>query len=122
MRISDDLAKVLKTPMTVDELGIPKSMLVDLIFRVLFREGDVSLTRFGEVLHMHTQLLDSVLAHLQREHLLEITKAGGLGRLSFTYALTDAGMKRARDALEKSHYIGPAPVDLKSFCIAAIFL
>lgn len=115
MRISDDLAKVLKTPMSVDELGIPKSMLVDLIFRVLFREGDVSLTRFGEVLHLHTQLLDSVLAHLQREHLLEITKAGGLGRLSFTYALTDAGMKRARDALEKSHYIGPAPVDLKSY-------
>lgn len=106
--------------MTAEELGIPKSMLVDLIFRVFFREGDVSLSRFGEVLQLHTQLLDGVLAHLQREHLIEITKAGGLGRLSFTYALTDAGKDRARDALEKSHYIGPAPVSLKSYTEAIL--
>ena len=115
MQMKEELRKLLNPPMSVDELGIPRSLLTDLIFRVLFSEGDVSLTRFGEVLHVHTQLLDSLLAHLQREHLVEITKAGGLGRLSFTYALTDAGMKRARDALEKSQYVGPAPVDLKTY-------
>jgi predicted ATPase with chaperone activity len=101
--------------MDVDELGIPKSILIDLIFRVLFGEGEVSLKRFGEVLHLHPQLLDGILAPLQREHLVEIKQAGGLGRLSFTYALTDAGTGRARDALEKSQYIGPAPVNLKTY-------
>ncbi len=113
--ISPDLRQLLASPTHVDELEIPLSIPTDLIFRVLFHEGDVNLTRFAEVTHLHTQVLDEILVHLQREHLVEITKAGGLGRLSFTYALTDAGIERARDALERSQYVGPVPVGLNKY-------
>jgi predicted ATPase with chaperone activity len=104
-----------------DELGIPSSIITDLIFRLLFNEGDVSVTRFSEVMRLHAQLLDDVLARLQQEHLIEVVKAGRLGRLSYTYTLTDAGKNRARDALERSQYIGPAPVNIESYKKALLF-
>jgi predicted ATPase with chaperone activity len=112
---SDEFLNLLKPPIKVDNLTIPKSLITDLIFKILFSEGIVNLARFAEVIGMHPQLLDEFLAHLQREHLVEVTKADGIGRLGFSYGLTDAGTKRARDALDRSQYIGPAPVDLESY-------
>lgn len=110
-----DLEQLLQTPLSLSDLGIPVPVVTDLMFRLLFNEGDVDLARFVDVLKLHAQLLDEILVRLQQEHLVEITKAGGLGRLSYTYSLTDAGTKRARDALERSQYIGPAPVDVETY-------
>jgi predicted ATPase with chaperone activity len=101
--------------MKVDALGVPLPIVTDLIFRVLFNEGDVNLARFSEILRLHPTVLDEVLARLKQEHLVEITKAGAMGRLSYTYGLTDAGSKRARDSLERSQYVGPVPVDVESY-------
>jgi predicted ATPase with chaperone activity len=112
---NQDVEQLLQAPLSVNDLEIPVSLVTDLMFRLLFNEGDVNLARFVEVLRLHTQLLDEILVRLQQEHLVEITKAGGLGRLSYTYSLTDAGTKRARDALERSQYIGPAPVDVETY-------
>jgi predicted ATPase with chaperone activity len=116
VQIPEKVRKLLIPPASVDELKIPVALPTDLVFRVLFREGVVNLARFVEVLKLHTQLLDEILVHLQREHLVEITKTGGgIGRLGYSYSLTDAGMKRSRDALERSQYIGPTPVDLNTY-------
>jgi predicted ATPase with chaperone activity len=115
LAIATSMEEILKPPLKLDELGIPVSIVSDLIFRLLFNEGDVSVARFVEVLRLHTQVLDDVLARLQQEHQVEIAKTGGLGRLSYTYTLTDAGTKRARDSLERSQYVGPAPVDIETY-------
>jgi predicted ATPase with chaperone activity len=104
-----------------DDLGVPSAIITDLIFRLLFNEGDVSVARFTEVLRLHAQLLDDVLARLQQEHLIEVSKTGRIGRLSYTYTLTDAGTKRARDALERSQYLGPVPVNIETYKAALLF-
>jgi predicted ATPase with chaperone activity len=101
--------------MDPDDTGIPTAIISDLIFRVLFTEGDVSVARFIEVIRIHSQILDEMLAWMQQEHLVEIAKTGTLGRLSYVYRLTEEGTKRARDALERSLYIGPAPVSIEAY-------
>lgn len=106
---------ILRPSMKLEELGIPSGIVSDLIYRLLFNEGNVSVGRFAEVIRLHPQLLDDVLARLQQEHLIEVSKTGGIGRLSYSYALTEAGTKRARDAFERSQYIGPAPVEIESY-------
>jgi predicted ATPase with chaperone activity len=120
VRDSDELNRLLAQAMNLESLGIPPAIVTDLIFRLLFNEGDVNLARFAEVLRIHNQVLDEILSKLKQEHLVEITKAGGMGRLSYTYGLTDAGTKRARDALERSQYVGPAPVDVETYKKAVI--
>jgi DNA polymerase III delta prime subunit len=47
--------------------------------------------------------------------LVEVAKAGTIGRLSYVYRLTDQGGARARDAMERSQYLGPVPVPLEAY-------
>ncbi len=106
------LEKILRTQATVETLDIPIAIVSDLILRILFREGDVNFARFVDVIRVHKQIIDHLLNWMKGEHLVEIAKAGSLGSMSYTYRLTDDGTVRARTALERSEYIGPAPVPL----------
>ena len=111
MAAADEFRKILAQATTAEQLGIPVSLIVDLIFRILFTEGEASVGRMLEIIRVHAQILDDQLADLQHDHLVEVVKGGAL-RVSYTYRLTEEGAARARDALERSQYIGPAPVDL----------
>lgn len=108
-----DLRQLLAEPERIEDLNIPQSIVLDLVLRLLFNEGNVALSRFIDVLRISSHVTDSLLLWMQKEHLVEVSKAGtGLGRLGYVYSLTDAGEKRARDALERSQYIGPVPVPI----------
>ncbi len=107
------LKQLLAEPQTLDDLHIPQSIVLDILMRLLFNEGNVSLSRFTEVLKLPSRLLDEILLWMQKEHLVEVSKANSqLGRLAYVYALTDAGEQRARDAFERSLYVGPVPVSI----------
>lgn len=116
----EELAKILAPPRSAEELDIPISLVVDMIYRLLFNEGDVSVARFGEVIGVEAHLLDGIMARLKQEHMVEITKAGALGRFSYTYRLTEEGTKRARESMERSQYLGPVPVSLDKYTKALL--
>ena len=109
--MTSELKTLLREPQTVEDLHIPQNIVIDLILRLLFSEGNVALSRMVQVIRVNSQILDKLLLWMQREHLVEVSQAGtGLGRLGYVYSLTEAGQARARDALERSQYVGPAPV------------
>jgi predicted ATPase with chaperone activity len=114
-KLKGELGKILSPIMDVDGLGIPIGLIQDTIFRILFNEGEADVARLAQLLGLHARLLDQMLSQMKQEHLVEITRTGALGSLSFTYSLTDAGTKRARDAFERSQYIGRMPVSLESY-------
>jgi predicted ATPase with chaperone activity len=120
MAISPELKAILALPKSPEELKIPTSLVSDLIYRLLFGEREVSVVRMSEVIRVSSQVLDPILSQMQLEHLLEVAKTGALGRLSYTYRLTEEGTKRARAAQERSSYIGPAPVDLETYSRAIL--
>ncbi len=106
-----NLKQILAEPRTIEELHIPQNLVIDLIFRLLYNEGNVALTRFTEVLKIPKAIIDEILLWMQKEHLVEVSKASvQLGRLGNVYTLTDAGELRARAALDRSLYVGPVPV------------
>lgn len=108
--------KHILTPVTkAEDLGIPLSIVHDLLFRILFNEGTANISRFTTILGLHAQIVDSLLSTMKQEHLVEVIKAGGMGSLSFTYGLTEKGSKRARDAMDRSQYIGRVPVSLEAY-------
>lgn len=110
-----DLNTLLAQANTTAELGINPSILVDLLFRLLFAEGEVSVARFSEVLKIQGPIVDEQLTAMQQDRLVEVAKAGTIGRLSYIYRLTDLGGARARDAMERSQYLGPVPVPLETY-------
>ncbi len=108
-----NLKQLLAEPNSIEELHIPQSIVIDILLRLLFNEGNVSLSRFIEVMRIPNRVIDNILLWLQKEHLVDVSKATAeLGRLSNVYALTEAGELRARDAFERSQYIGPVPVPI----------
>ncbi|MCA9938398.1 MAG: ATP-binding protein [Anaerolineales bacterium] len=109
------LKQVIGRPASMAELGIPSVIVTDLIYRLLFSEGEVTVARFVEVIKIHAQLLDEFLTRMKQEHLVEIARTGSLGRLSYAYRLTDEGGERARDAIARSQYMDAAPVDIDSY-------
>ncbi len=115
MAAPGELVNTLSQATSLDDLGIPPSIITDLVMRLLFNEGDVSVSRFAEVIRVYPQILDDVLIWMQQEHQVEVAKAGAIGRLSYVYRLTDEGRTRARDALERSQYVGPAPVSVEAY-------
>ncbi len=107
------LKQLLSEPETMDDLHVPQSIVIDLVFRLLFNEGNVALTRFVEVLKIHSRFIDPLLLWMQKEHLVEVSRATSeIGRIGYVYTLTDAGLQRARDALDRSQYVGPIPVPI----------
>ncbi len=116
---SDQLRKLLMQATTVSQLGLPPVLAVDLIYRILFAEGDASVSRLAEVTRLFPQIIDEIMADLQHDHMVEVVKAGAL-RVSYTYRLTDEGAARARDALERTQYIGPFPVDIEAYRSAIV--
>ncbi len=110
------LKELLAEPQEIENLQIPQSIVLDIIFRLLFNEGNVSLSRFAEVLKISSRVIDNLLLWMQKEHLVEVSKANSeLGRIGYVYTLTDAGEQRARDAFERCSYIGPVPVSIPAY-------
>jgi predicted ATPase with chaperone activity len=114
--VSQNIGSLLLPPASLEELDVSPGIVIDIMLRLLFTEGDTSATRFEEVLRLPFKVLDEILVHLQQEHLIEVPRSTGrLGRRSYLYSITDEGKARARDALERSQYIGPAPVPLEKY-------
>lgn len=110
------LKQLLAEPATLDDLHVPQNLVIDLVFRLLYSEGNVGLARFTEVLKIPKALIDDILLWMQKEHLVEVSKASAeLGRLSNVYTLTSMGEERARSAMERSLYIGPVPVSIPHY-------
>ena len=110
-----ELIPLLTQATTTKELGVSLSVVSDLIFRLLFSEGEVSVSRFADVLKLHPQVVDEQLTPMQQDRMVEVAKAGTLGRLSYIYRLTDLGLTRARDAMDRSQYLGAVPVPIEVY-------
>jgi len=109
------IQKFLKQPQTIEELDIPQNILIDIVLRLLFNEGNVNFRRFTQVIRV-PHVVDSLLEWMKGEHLVEVLAgSGGIGRLGYVYTLSSAGEARARTAMERSQYVGPAPVPIHQY-------
>ena len=107
------MKQILSEPKQMDDLYIPQNIVIDIIYRLLFNEGNVALSRFTEVLKISKSIIDEVLLWMQKEHMVEVSKASvQLGRLGNVYTLTEAGLDRAKASMDRSQYVGPIPVSI----------
>src|SRR5262249_35575003 len=101
----------------VDDTGLSALWLQDLILKVLYYQGNLSGFRVAEEISLpFAGITDQLLEALKREKLVEVkTSSVGLGEGSSQFAITGLGIERAREALERSQYAGPAPVPIEVY-------
>jgi hypothetical protein len=102
----------------VEETGLSPLWLQDLALKILYFQGYMSGFKVAEEIALpFAGIVDQILESLKREKFVEVksTQQMGLGEGSYQYAITGAGIARAREALERSQYAGPAPVPLELY-------
>jgi predicted ATPase with chaperone activity len=101
----------------MDDTGLSPLWLQDLALKILYFQGYLSGFKIAEEIALpFAGVTDLILESLKREKLVEVkSSAAGLGEGSYQYAITGQGIARAREALERSQYAGPAPVPMEVY-------
>jgi predicted ATPase with chaperone activity len=101
---------------SIGDTGLPQLWLQDLALKILYFRGYVTGFDMAEAMALpFAGLVDQILDTLKREQFVEVKTQVGFGEGSFQYAITEAGIARAREALERSQYAGPAPVPVSYY-------
>jgi MoxR-like ATPase len=99
----------------LEDTGLSLLWLQDLVLKIFYFQGYLSGFRAAEEIALpFAGVVDQILETLKREKLVEVksSQIGLVGEGSYQYAITGAGILRAREALERSQYAGPAPVPI----------
>jgi predicted ATPase with chaperone activity len=104
----------------ISDTGLSKLWLQDLALKILYFQGYLTGYEIAEKITLpYTSVVDKILDSLKREKYIEVKASTmGLGEGSYQYGITEAGINRAREALERSQYAGPAPVPLSDYNFA----
>ncbi|MCH8875336.1 MAG: ATP-binding protein [Chloroflexi bacterium] len=97
----------------IEDTGLSQLWLQDLALKILYFRGYLTGFKVSEAMALpYAGLTDLILEALKREKFVEVKAQVGIGEGAYQYGITEAGIARAREALERSQYAGPAPVPL----------
>ena len=116
--ISETRSKYIPPPINrVEDTGLSPLWLQDLALKILYFQGYLTGFKLSEEIALpFAGVMEQILDTLKREKFVEVkTSQMGLGEGSYQYAITGAGIARAREALERSQYAGPAPVPIQVY-------
>ena len=99
-------------PETVEDLGIPRSLLEDLALKTLYLHGEMSLLELADGMRLSFAIVEELFRRLRKEQLCEVK---GFADRVYHIAITSQGRERALELLSLNHYAGPAPVSLTDY-------
>jgi predicted ATPase with chaperone activity len=102
-------------PETVEETGLTPEAIVELLLKTLYVQGARSGQELVDAIRLPFQIVDEQLLRLQHQRLIEVKRTSGASRGGYTFDLTGTGAERAREAMDASQYVGPAPVPLEHY-------
>jgi len=102
-------------PKTVTETGIPEPFLRELLLKVLWAYDKPMVSTLVDVSGLHGRVIDELVESLTREGLCEIDTALAQTKAQYRYRLTDRGKNAAHEALDRSRYVGVAPVPVSVY-------
>lgn len=102
-------------PATIEETGISFGQLIDLCVKTIYYAGRPSARQLSEQMALPFNVLDGLLSFLKREKYIEVVGSSGIGEQQYHYALSDKGMEKASEALERNQYVGPTPVPFEVY-------
>ena len=99
-------------PDRVEDLGIPRSVVADLVLRYLWLHGSGTLARLNETLKLSFPVLETLFHQFRNQQLLEVK---GMTGNDYSFTLTASGRAQAAGRNEVCQYVGPAPVSIQQY-------
>jgi hypothetical protein len=99
-------------PDRVEDLGIPRSLVSDLILRYLWLHGSATLSKLHETLKLSFPILETLFHQFRQQQLLEVK---GMQGNDYSFSLTGGGRTLATARNEVCQYVGPTPVSIQHY-------
>ncbi len=112
---STQAAPFVPQPQTVEETALDFSMILDLVVKCIYFAGRPAARQIASQVALSFPVVDEVLTFLKREQLAEVVGSSGMGEQLYQYSLSSKGLEKADEALNRNHYIGPAPVSFEEY-------
>ncbi len=100
------------------DTGLPQSLIEQLILKSLYFKGDLVGNEVAHFLGFRFSMIEDLCEQFKVQQLVQVKGSRGLGPVSSTLSLTEAGRRVARDYLDVNQYVGPAPVPLDQYATA----
>src|SRR6266496_4456674 len=102
-------------PQTIEETKLNRTFLYEHLTRIIYNKGRVTGMELVDEMKLPYQIIDVLLKELRGQEMIDIAGQRGYGDVNYEYVLTIAGNRSAQDALLKTMYSGPCPIDLNEW-------
>jgi len=102
-------------PDTLEEIGLTYSFIEDLVVKHALKLRIFGITDMCSSTKLPMFIINEAIDNLRHNQLLQVKGAGQLSRLSYSFDLTEAGVRKAQDLLGLCRYTGPAPVSFNDY-------
>lgn len=96
----------------IEDLGVPKSLVVDLMLRHIRVQGSSSLRSLCRTMKLSIAAVENVFHYLRQQQLLDVE---GMVGNDYTFRLTARGRELAAARSEMGNYAGPVPVSVEAY-------
>ncbi|HUF52626.1 MAG TPA: hypothetical protein VMR52_02480 [Dehalococcoidia bacterium] len=110
-----DTGLIPRAPRTFAEIGLSKAFLTDLTLKIMHYSGTPSMAQLSKRLGLHTEIVALIVQALQEDRLVDVMSQSDLYTGNYRYRLSERGQLRVAEALERTRYAGPAPVNAEQY-------
>ncbi|MFM8275044.1 MAG: ATP-binding protein [Gemmata sp.] len=112
-----DNSYVPRVPLQWEDLGLELPFLFDLALRLIYTRGQLTGGELANAMAVPFPVVNPVFQAMRKQSLIDIVaQRGNSGDASLVYAIKPPkGEDALRDALDKTSYVGPAPVPFTDY-------
>ena len=115
-RLDGILKEMPQPPQTIADTGIAEAELLALLLKIMYARSLDTPSKLIEGLALPGRIVSGLIADAEKRQLVEsMGMVSGAALSEVRYTLSQAGRRRALEALEANQYVGPAPVSLPSY-------
>jgi hypothetical protein len=108
--------RIPREPKDIAATGIEESELLALLMKAIYSFGLSTIAQYADEIKLPLPIvIDLTHLAIERQLLYTLGSRNSDSPLGITYALTDEGRHWTQEAIQRSGYIGPAPVTLADF-------
>jgi len=109
-------ATVAREPTSVEQTGLDLALIADLALKFIYFTNQVTAQVVSDEMCLpFYNIVDKALMLLKREELIEVSGSQGFGEQAYQYSITPKGVVRVHQVLDRTTYVGPAPVTLDQY-------
>ena len=112
--VTSGFSRLAPLPATLEDSGLSITFVADLVAKHLLQGGVLNLSQLSNRIALPGKLLEEIVHFLRTEAKVEVLGSKG-GSSELRYNLTDRGRFAALEAMQRSGYVGPAPVPLQQY-------